>query len=83
MRTHEARYIAEAWLKDTDERDPDKMVNEKRMAAMLLLAIDEIERLRGILSRIEAVQGCECDSYEGHRCVLCRVREMAREGRAE
>jgi len=47
------------------------------------LAVREIERLRGILSRIEAVPGCECDSYEGHRCVLCRVREIAREGRAE
>ena len=45
--------------------------------------LDEIERLQQILSRIEAFQGCECDSYEGHRCLMCRVREMAREGRTE
>jgi hypothetical protein len=45
--------------------------------------LDEIKRLRAILDRIEAIQGCECDSYEGHRCLMCRVREIAREARAE
>ena len=39
-----------------------------------------VDRLQSALSRIQAVQGCECDSYEGHRCLLCRVREIAREG---
>ena len=53
-------------------------------------SIDEIERLQAIverlqriLSRIEAIQGCECDTYEGHRCLMCRVREIAREGLQE
>ena len=37
------------------------------------------ERLKATLTRIAAIEGCECDSYEGHTCVLCRVRAMARE----
>ena len=41
-------------------------------------ALDEIERLRATLSRIAAIEGCECDSYEGHVCLMCRVRAMAR-----
>ena len=44
------------------------------------VAAAEIERLQGICSRICAVQGCECDSYEGHKCLMCKVREIAREG---
>ena len=39
----------------------------------------EIERLQAIVDRIAAVEGCECDSYEGHKCALCKVRAMARE----
>ena len=51
------------------------------MYQRLLAAKDvEIERLRTTLARIAAVEGCECDSYEDHKCVLCRVRAMAREG---
>ena len=50
------------------------------IAQKLLTAADEIERLQSALSRIQAVQGCECDNYEGHRCLLCKVREIAREG---
>jgi hypothetical protein len=45
FRQHEAIAIAEAWLKGETCRNPDEMVNEQRMAAYLLLAIQEIDRL--------------------------------------
>ena len=45
FRKHEAIAIAEKWLKGETSRNPDELVNEQRMAAMLLLAIDEIERM--------------------------------------
>ena len=54
----------------------------KECADRLLTAADEIERMTATLSRIQAVPGCECDSYEGHKCLMCRVREIAREGLA-
>lgn len=38
---------------------------------------NEISVLRGKLARIAAIEGCECDSYTGHRCMLCRVRALA------
>ena len=38
----------------------------------------EIRRLQAKLADIAAVEGCECDSYHGYTCVLCKIREKAR-----
>ena len=46
-----------------------------------MAAAPEIERLQSILTRIAAVDGCECDTFEGHVCMLCKVRAMAEEAR--
>lgn len=40
----------------------------------------DIDGMRNALERIVAVNGCECDSYHGHRCLMCKVRQMARDG---
>jgi hypothetical protein len=32
------------------------------------------------LTKISATQGCECDSYNGHRCLMCKVRSIAMGG---
>ena len=45
FRKHEATAIAEYWLAGEPCRNPDEMYGEQRMAAYLLLAIGEIERL--------------------------------------
>ena len=37
----------------------------------------ENERLKAALRRISETDGCECDTFEGHTCVLCRVRRIA------
>lgn len=40
----------------------------------------DIDSMRLALERIANVEGCECDSFEGHRCLMCEVRQMARVG---
>ena len=39
-----------------------------------------VDRLQSALSRIQTVPGCECDAYQDHLCLMCKVREIAREG---
>lgn len=34
--------------------------------------------LREALEKIEKMQGCECDQYHGHSCLMCKVRHIAR-----
>lgn len=40
-------------------------------------ACKSIERLRFALRTVADVEGCECDSYHGYTCGLCRVRAVA------
>lgn len=49
---------------DPSERE-EKFARERRLAAALLA--------------IAKMRGCECDSYHGHRCLMCRVRTIATE----
>lgn len=40
-------------------------------------ACKTIERLVYALREIHDVDGCECDTYQGYRCGMCRVRAVA------
>jgi hypothetical protein len=90
LEKQKAKDLAELWLKDEHCRDPDKLMNEQRMAAFLLLALAEIEelqqymehhefvidQLQTALENIAASTGCTCtNEYE---CMACRLREDAR-----
>jgi hypothetical protein len=37
-------------------------------------------RMKLALEKIASTPGCECDSYEGHRCLMCDVRKIALAG---
>lgn len=37
-------------------------------------------KMQSALVKILNVPGCECDSYNGHKCLMCQVREIARNG---
>jgi len=41
---------------------------------------DQKTAMLSALMSIASILGCECDSYEGHKCALCIVRDMARQG---
>jgi|694.fasta_scaffold35311_5 hypothetical protein len=40
---------------------------------------DKILKLKEGLISIANTKGCECDSYHGHTCLMCKVRQIARE----
>lgn len=37
-------------------------------------------KMQSALVKILNINGCECDSYNGHKCLMCQVREIARSG---
>jgi hypothetical protein len=37
----------------------------------------QLFRMRQALKNISEKEGCECDSYHGHRCLMCEVRSIA------
>jgi hypothetical protein len=51
FRINKARCCAQIAM-DTEERDPDKLYGEARMSALLLMACEEIERLRAVVDRL-------------------------------
>lgn len=59
-----------------DERCPQKIRDD------FTKYIVEFDRLRGALKKISELRGCECDEYEGHECLMCKVRGLAREGKS-
>jgi len=71
----------ELWYCESCALDEIERLRAQRDAQETERTIREawVTRLESALARIASVEGCECDSYEGHKCVLCRVREMARE----
>ena len=38
----------------------------------------QLDLMQNALRSIIRIEGCECDDYNGHKCVLCRIREIAR-----
>jgi hypothetical protein len=39
----------------------------------------DIDRMIAALKEIAAMNGCECDDYHGHRCLMCKVRAKAQQ----
>jgi hypothetical protein len=73
--------VIEAAYHKNERLHADIEALKQTLAGVKSMFADELEktqRLESTLARIAAVEGCECDSYEGHKCVLCRVRAMAR-----
>ena len=38
------------------------------------------DTMQNALRLIIRIEGCECDDYNGHKCVLCRIRDIAGSG---
>jgi len=49
----------------------------QRLCGELYTRVDE---LKSVLQKIREIQGCECDEYHSHRCLVCRIRAIAADG---